>query len=105
MNATQIQELARVAIAAAGALSIFCGYKLFCEIPFGRNRTVLIINGVSGAVLALFGMAILVGDVRSLSNNPGAQSHQTAHHTKPAEAGSFTVPGIDHRKTTADWAI
>ncbi len=105
MDAAQIRELVRVAIALAGALSIFCGYKLFCEIPFARNRSAHVIQGVSGAALALFGMAILIGDVRSISSSPTTPSHRTVRHATPAEAGSFTVPGIDQRKSPADREI
>lgn len=105
MDVTQIRELVRVAIAVAGAFSIFLGYKLFCEIPSGKNRSIPVINGVSGAVLALFGMAILVADVRGISNQPIAQSQQTVHHAKPADTGSFTTPGSDRRPSATVWAI
>lgn len=104
MDAAQIRELTRVVIGIGGFISIYCGYKLFCEIPFGRTRTISIINGLSGAVLALFGMALLVGDVHSISVSPTVQTRQAIRRAKPAEAGSFTVPEAEHG-ATRDWAI
>ena len=105
MHLTEIRELVRVAIAIGGALGIFCGYKLFCSTPFGRNRGVRVIHGVSGAILALFGMAVLMLDVRGSANGPTAPSHHTIRQASPAEAGSFVTPGIIRHKSTGDWAI
>lgn len=103
MDAAQIRELARVVIAAGGALSIYCGYKLFCEIPFGKNRAYSAVNGVAGAILALFGMALLMGDVRSVSQASSAT--HSLHQTRPTEDGSFTAPHSGLHQTADDWAI
>ncbi len=105
MEITLIREFVRGAIAAGGAVSIYCGYKLFCEIPYRRSRTTSVLNGLSGAVLALFGMGILSLDVQSIWRNPSSQSQQTVHHTTPAEAGSFTNPRMNGHRSTGDWAI
>src|SRR5579872_2927725 len=86
MHLTEIRELVRAAIAIAGALSIFCGYKLFCSTQFGRNRGVRVIHGVSGAILALFGMAVLMLDVRGIAKSPAAPSRHTIRQASPAEA-------------------
>jgi hypothetical protein len=48
---------------AMGTLSIFLGYRLFCDLPSARNRVMrlrLVTNLASGTLLALFGMAILI---------------------------------------------
>jgi len=103
MDLALIREFVRVAIAVAGVVSIFCGYRLFCEIPFGRSRAMNIVNGVSGAALALFGMAMLIGDIRSLSNYAAPAARQTVHHSRPAEAGSF-APSRE-RSRPSDWSI
>lgn len=103
MDLALIRECVRVAIAVAGAVSIFCGYRLFCEIPFGTSRRMNIVNGVSGAALALFGMAMLIGDIRGLSNHAAPAARQTVHHSRPAEAGSF-APSGEHRRLS-EWTI
>ncbi len=105
MDATQIREVARVIVAAGGAISIYCGYKLFCELPFGRSRASGVVNGVSGAALALFGMALLVGDIRGIRTGPMESYHQNLRNTRPAETGSFTAPPPDWRKPVPDWSI
>jgi hypothetical protein len=48
---------------AVGLVSIYLGYRLFCEIPFERSRIMrrrVMTNVASGALLALFGVASLV---------------------------------------------
>lgn len=105
MDAAQIREVARVIIAAGGAVSIYCGYKLFCEIPFGRSRASGVINGLSGAALALFGMALLVGDVRGIQAGPVDSYRHNLQTTRPAEAGSFAAPPAGRRKAVSDWSI
>jgi hypothetical protein len=78
-------EWARIAIAAASALSIYLGYKLFCDAR----------NAVFGAVLALFGMGILVADLGVHAPRESVKKNQ------PAEQGSFTTA----RKTNIEWLI
>ena len=39
MDPLQIRELVRAAAGVVGLLSVYCGYKLFCEIPLAKNRT------------------------------------------------------------------
>ena len=104
MDALQIRELVRAATGVVGVLSVYCGYKLFCEIPFAKSRATHVIHGLSGALLALFGMALLIADIHSVSNRVMPQSRATIHETRPAEAGSFT-PRLDHQRSAGDWAI
>jgi hypothetical protein len=80
-----IYEWARIAIAAAGALSIYLGYRLFCDAR----------NAIFGAVLALFGMGVLVADLG------GYSTHQAVKQNRPAQQGSFTPA----RKTSIEWMI
>ena len=104
MDALQIRELLRAATAVMGVLSVYCGYKLFCEIPFARRRSSFLIHGLSGALLALFGMALLIADIHSVSMNAAPQSRARINQTRPAEAGSFT-PHLNHQQLSRDWAI
>ena len=100
MFGTQIGSWVRLAIAAGGLLSIYLGYKLFCEVPFrtGRTfRTVFVLNLVSGAALALFGVGILTADIRSIQNNDSP----AVRHKKSAEEGSFSGPKVRRGRTGA----
>ncbi len=52
----------RIAEIVTGVLSIYLGYRLFCDVPPEPSRTLarrLFTNVASGTLLALFGMAIL----------------------------------------------
>jgi hypothetical protein len=91
----------RLAIAAAGILSIYFGYRLFCGLPYrSATRSLLILNSVSGALFAIFGMAILATDARTLQN-PAVVS-RPIHKAGPAEHGSFTTPPVS-RHRAVDW--
>jgi hypothetical protein len=50
-------------MAVAGALSIYLGYRLFCDSAYQKSR---VRHLVSGALLAVFGLGILIADVRGL---------------------------------------
>lgn len=80
----------QIAIAVAGILSIYLGYRLFCGIPLGITR------GIAGALLALFGMAILSADVQTLRHRD-TETHRQTHQ------GSFRTPGTRHKKAPGDW--
>ncbi len=49
--------------AVAGAFSIYLGYRLFCDCAYQKSR---IRHLVSGALLAVFGLGILIADVHAL---------------------------------------
>ena len=55
----------RFAPIVVAALSIFLGYRLFCDVSGRRSGTLTTL--ASGALLALFGMGILVADFRGIS--------------------------------------
>lgn len=105
MDLAQATVFVRIILGLAGSLSIYCGYKLFCGIPLGKNRAANVIHGISGALLALFGMAILVADAHGVSQNKVTASRPAMHHSRPAEAGSFTPRSPERRRISADWTI
>lgn len=78
----QIQEWMRTALTAAGALSLVLGYRLFCGEK--ATRAALITNLLSGALLAVFGVAILVTGARPVHKTP-ARSTQPAWQHKSLE--------------------
>jgi hypothetical protein len=93
------QAWVRVAIAAIGALSVYLGYRLFCD-----RRPVLLTNLISGALLAVFGLGILVADARSLRAS-GSDSHPASRQRKATEEGSFRAPGFDQRVDSGERTI
>jgi hypothetical protein len=92
----------KFALAVAAIFSIYLGYRLFCGLPFRKTRAMLIVNGVSGAALAVFGMAILGADAWGIQKHPATDSRQI-HKVNPAEKGSFS-PLRKHRDA-ADWLV
>ena len=90
MDVAQIRELARIAIAVVGALSIYCGYRLFCK-PSAQW-----LNAISGALLTIFGMGVLTADVRGIGRPPVSQA-APLHHTKPV--------GTGRHKPSANWLV
>lgn len=48
-------------MAGAGVLSVYLGYRLFCDSAYERHR---VRHLVSGAMLALLGLGILIADLR-----------------------------------------
>jgi hypothetical protein len=63
----------RVAIALTGALSLFLGYRLFCDQRTARGA--LLTNLLSGALLAIFGLGILIADFRGVPRIPVRDIH------------------------------
>jgi hypothetical protein len=90
-------DVLQIAIALLGALSVFLGYRLFCEnAPFSRlapNTGRLL----SGALLALFGVAILSADLVGLRSHGAIESKPATHHTKPA--------GLNRHAASTDWFV
>jgi hypothetical protein len=69
-----------IALFFLGALSLFLGYRLFCD---NRNRTLTSL--ASGALLAIFGMGILIADIRNAgatgpNSRPGWQRKSAERH-------------------------
>lgn len=84
-------------MAVAGALSIYLGYKLFCDIAHPKNR---IRHLVSGALLAVFGLGILTSEVRNI-RTASAWSHTTLRKKRPTEEGSFENPRVNKSRKVA----
>ena len=90
MDVAQIPAFARIALALVGALSIYCGYRLFCK-PSAQW-----LNPVSGALLTIFGMGILTADVRGIGQPPASRA-APLHQTKPV--------GTGRHKPSTDWLV
>jgi hypothetical protein len=97
----------KLAMMAIGAISLYMGYRLFCDAPQANEqrlrsfdvRKAVLRNFVAGALLAMLGLGILFTEARAFA----AQSHE-AHRgwnrNHPAEQGSFeTTPRL--RRETA----
>ena len=89
----------RLAMMAIGGVSLYIGYRLFCDAPQvseERVRGVVLRNFVAGALLAVFGLGVLFTEARAFA----AQSRE-AHHgwnrNRPAEQGSYQTPRL-HRE-------
>jgi hypothetical protein len=94
-----------VVLALIGILSVYLGYRLFCGIAEQRTGkpSLLITNLASGALLALFGIGILVAGLRGYGDTAPAVHPQwqkkSAHHgpfglekiVKPPNAVERTV--------------
>jgi hypothetical protein len=67
----QIRTLEKLLIAAIGALSIYLGYRLFCDVPVRGTGTVGIGRMrvptplAAGALLALVGLGLVATEARS----------------------------------------
>jgi hypothetical protein len=69
-----------IALFFLGALSLFLGYRLFCDV---RSRTLTSL--ASGALLAILGMGILIADLNNAratgaNNHPAWQRNSAEHH-------------------------
>ena len=78
-----------IIMAVIGALSIYLGYRLFCDSAYQRSR---FRHLASGALLAVLGLGILIADVRGIS----ATSHGSAPalQKKSTAEGSFQTPKV-----------
>lgn len=83
-------EFVQITAAIIGTLSIFLGYKLFCEVP----RPLLV---ASGALLAVFGVALLSADFSSIRHHSVTGTQPALQHARPT--------GVDRHKTVTDWFV
>jgi hypothetical protein len=88
-------EWMRVAAAVTGAFSIFLGYRLFCDSSLHKSRSGLFTNLASGALLALFGLGILLADVRVFQT--GATVSHPSWQKKSTSEGVFGTPSLKRR--------
>lgn len=100
MGAALFGPALKLAMMAIGGISLYMGYRLFCDTPRvseERVRAIVLRNFVAGALLAVLGLGILFSEARAFA----AQSHE-AHRrwnrSHPAEEGSFQAPRL-HRET------
>ena len=84
-------------MAVAGALSVYLGYKLFCDIAYPKNR---VRHLVSGALLAVFGLGILAAEARHF-RTASADSHSASRRKRSTEEGSFANPRVDKTRKVA----
>ena len=87
-----------ILMASVGALSIYLGYRLFCDSAYHKSR---IRHLASGALLAVFGLAILIADVRSL-RTARLDSHAAWHKGKSTKEGSFDTPKFNKRTSVPE---
>lgn len=67
MSPALVLSLETLFAVSVGAVLVGFGYKLFCCAPVRRNRSAFILlNLLPGALMALFGMAILTIEARSV---------------------------------------
>ena len=91
MLTAQSTEWLRAFIALIGMLSLYMGYRLFCDVSEARRkRSVLATHVISGVLLALFGVGILVADARGFTKQSPAV--RALWQNKPARHGSLEAP-------------
>jgi hypothetical protein len=78
-----------ILLAFAGALSVYLGYRLFCDSAYQRSR---VRHLVSGALLAMFGLGILIAEVR------GVRMAAREPRSAPGNLLRYSVPS--HTKGT-----
>ena len=84
-----------ILMAVAGALGIYLGYRLFCDSAYEQSR---VRHLVSGALLAVFGLGILLADVHAL--RAAAHHSHSVWQKNATEEGSFEPPTLNkHRET------
>ena len=69
-------------LAALGLICVFLGYRLFCGLPARQypRATVLLLNTLPGALLALFGAGLFTTQARAMfAHRP------SMHRVAPAE--------------------
>jgi hypothetical protein len=85
-------------MAVAGALSIYLGYRLFCDSAYQESR---VRHLVSGALLAVFGLGILIADFRDLRTTR-PESQAARYKRKSTKEGSFERPAINRRARASE---
>jgi hypothetical protein len=81
--------------AVAGALSIYLGYRLFCDCAYQKSR---MRHLVSGALLAVFGLGILIADLHAV--RAAAHRSHSAWQKKATEEGSFEPPKLNKNRNS-----
>ena len=92
MTLVETQVWVRVALALVGAVSIYLGYRLFCDLSPKNRLTHLFV----GALLAIFGLGILFADSRSVRTAMQDSRRLVRKHS--AQQGSFEAPNSSSEK-------
>lgn len=79
----------RLAMMAVGGVSLYVGYRLFCDAPQ------VLRNFVAGALLAVFGLGILFTEARAFAAQSD-EAHKGWNSNHPAEQGSYETPRVRH---------
>ncbi len=81
-----------ILFATVGLICIYAGYRLFCGLPAMNGSkpranwlTVVLMNVVPGALLALVGTGLLMGQVRTVFSHPTS----IPRHQPPAEGTTW----------------
>jgi len=78
----------RLGMAFVGFVSIYLGYKLFCDgTQEGRRLTTF----VAGALLAIFGLGVVLAEVREI-RSVGREARHRMQRSRSTEEGSFSTP-------------
>src|ERR1035437_9581326 len=94
-----MDRFAMLFLAGIGPACICAGYKLFCGLPAMSSRrasraSVLLLNIIPGALLALIGVGILTTAVRAVaSDTPPIQRHPATDEGATWHGGKFGIPG------------
>ena len=89
----------KLAMMAIGGVSLYMGYRLFCDAPQAgeeRVRSVVLRNFVAGALLAVLGLGILFNEARAFASQ-SHEAHRRWNRTRPTEQGSFETQHL-HRE-------
>ena len=89
-----------IIMAVIGTLSIYLGYRLFCDSAYQRSR---FRHLASGALLAVLGLGILIADVRGIS--AAAQGSAPALRKKSTAEGSFQAPKVGKHIKSAEHLV
>ena len=89
-----------IIMAVIGTLSIYLGYRLFCDSAYHRSR---VRHLASGALLAVLGLGILIADVRGLRAE--AQGSAPALQKKSTAEGSFRTPKVNKHIKSAEHLV
>lgn len=79
-----------ILMAAASVLSLYLGYRLFCDCADPKNR---MRHLASGALLAVFGLGILIADIHA--HRARAHHSHSARQKNATEEGSFEPPNFN----------
>lgn len=84
-------EWVRAIMAITGALSVFLGYRLFCDSSHQKppRLSIFLVHMAAGALLALFGLGILIADARDIRT---AARYSHSNWQKSSAKRSFETP-------------